>query len=183
MKLKRRLEITTPQMLPISIEDTIQSLSANAQSIGALVGATSEIQARYKPSPEEWSILEQVNHLYDEERLDFRFRLNFILEGTKGECPPIDPPGWVVEHRYNERDLRESTDNFLKERKQSIDWLKTLDSFDPQKSYTAKFGTITAGDMLYSWVMHDLLHLRQLADSYSRYHAEQVKPYSVQYAG
>lgn len=33
-------------------------------------------QARWKPTPDKWSMLEVVNHLYDEEREDFRQRLS-----------------------------------------------------------------------------------------------------------
>ena len=57
-------------------------------------------------------MLEIVNHLYDEEQYDFRVRLRYILESQEGDPPPIDPDGWAVERRYNERDLGDSLANF-----------------------------------------------------------------------
>ena len=42
-------------------------LSHNATAIESLVRSVPEEQARWKPEPEAWSILEVINHLYDEE--------------------------------------------------------------------------------------------------------------------
>jgi len=46
-------------------------------------GLTKDINtelAIWKPAPDKWSILEVVNHLYDEEREDFRQRLELVLK-------------------------------------------------------------------------------------------------------
>jgi len=40
----------------------------NAQTIHSLTSGVSDEQARWKPDPDSWSILEVINHLYDEER-------------------------------------------------------------------------------------------------------------------
>jgi hypothetical protein len=36
-----------------------------------MLRGVTEAQARWKPAPEEWSILEVINYLCDEEREDF----------------------------------------------------------------------------------------------------------------
>jgi hypothetical protein len=46
-----------------------------------------------------------------------------------------------------------------------------------------KFGRLSAGDMLMSWVAHDLLHLRQLVELHYAYHKQQAQPYDIGYAG
>lgn len=170
-------------MLPIPLEQITARMRASAHAIEQTAGATPEQHIRRRPAPDQWSVLEQVNHLHDEERLDFRVRLKFILDGTPEKAPPIDPPRWAVEGRYNERDPEESLANFMDERAKSLEWLEGLDGMDPQKSYKAPFGELKAGDVLYSWLMHDLLHLRQMADTQAQCHAEDAKPYSVEYAG
>ena len=124
-----------------------------------------------------------VNHLYDEERRDFRIRLDIILHHPEQEWPPIDPEGWVIEQRYNERELESSLENFLKERRVSVEWLDSLGRFDWDKVYQAKFGPISAGDMFCSWAAHDQLHLRQLLELHRAYTELQVKPYETDYAG
>ena len=51
----------------------------NAARIKALCGGVSTDNARWRPGTENWSMLEVINHLYDEEREDFRVRLNLIF--------------------------------------------------------------------------------------------------------
>ena len=80
-------------------------LTSNAGRFEALVQGVSEAQAPWKPDAETWSILEIVNHLYDEEREDFRVRLDNILHHQEREWAPIDPEGWVTERQYSEREL------------------------------------------------------------------------------
>jgi hypothetical protein len=140
-------------------------------------------QARWKPDPETWSILEVVNHLYDEEREDFRVRVDYILHHPGQPWPPINPQGWVTERGYNQRDLSQSMQAFLDERRKSLAWLKGLGTPDWQVSATVSFGRFTAGDMLAAWVAHDLLHMRQLVELHWAYLLRKVEPYKVAYAG
>ena len=161
----------------------IDHLNQRAQAIQQLAGMATQEQARWKPIPETWSILEVVNHLGDEENADFRSRLKHILDQIPGLPPPNDPQRWVTERRYNERELQPSLDRFMRERAESLGWLRTLTSPDWDLAVEGPFGRITAGDMLMAWVAHDLLHLRQLVELHYAYHQQQAQPYSVAYAG
>jgi len=155
----------------------------NAATIRSFTQGVSDAQARWKPAPDSWSILEVINHLCDEEREDFRAHLDCILHHPDAPWPPIDPRGWVSQRRYNERDLESSLGNFLREREQSLAWLDGLPAPDWQAAYSAPFGLITAGDMFASWVAHDLLHLRQLVELHWAYTVDSVQPHKVRYAG
>jgi hypothetical protein len=158
-------------------------LTSNAESIRSMIEGISDEQAGWKPDPDSWSILEVVNHLYDEEKEDFRVRLDIILHQPDQPWPAIDPSGWVVERQYNQRELPESLDNFLHERQASIRWLNQLTSPYWQATYEAPFGKITAGDMFTSWVAHDLLHMRQLVELHWAYLVNLSKPFKPDYAG
>jgi hypothetical protein len=155
----------------------------NAETIRQMVENISDEQARWKPNPDSWSILEVINHLYDEERQDFRVRLDIILHRPDQTWPGIDPAGWVAARRYNERDLGESLTNFLNERQESLAWLKGLASPDWDVVYETSWGQMTAGDMFAAWVAHDLLHLRQLVELQWAFTTLQLQPYQVDYAG
>ncbi len=128
-------------------------------------------------------MLEVVHHLYDEERDDFRRRLDHVLHRSERPWPEIDPAGWVLQRRYNEQDFEQTVAGFLRERDRSIQWLKSLNAPDWQRSYAAPWGPITAGDLLASWVAHDLLHLRQLIELHWAHTVRQVEPFRVVYAG
>ena len=167
----------------MDLELVTSQMAFNAERIRVLVQGVSDRQARWKPHPDSWSVLEVVNHLYDEEREDFRARLGHILHSPGQTWPSIDPERWVSERRYNQRDLQRSVRNFLRAREESLVWLKGLDSPDWEAVYDAPFGKITAGDILASWEAHDLLQMRQLVELHMAYTIRQVAPFRVEYAG
>ena len=151
--------------------------------IRALLTGIPEADARRKPAADSWSVLETLCHLYDEERFDFRPRLDIILHRQQEKWTPIDPEGWVTQRHYNDQNLGEVKEKFFGERSNSLDWLKGLEHADWAASYQADFGTVTAGDMFVSWVAHDNLALRQLVEL-RRARLERIaSPYSVDYAG
>jgi len=158
-------------------------MRANAARIQTLAHGVSEEQARWRPDAVAWSILEVINHLYDEEQYDFRVRLDIILHRPERPWPKINPQGWVKAHDYNGKALDESLQNFLQERASSLDWLRRLESPNWKAVYTTAWGQMRAGDMLAAWVAHDLLHMRQLVELHHAYTVAQLAPYDSRYAG
>ncbi|MGW8250604.1 MAG: DinB family protein [Anaerolineales bacterium] len=167
----------------MDLQHYLSQMEQHASAIRSLAEGISDEQARWKPDPESWSLLEVINHLYDEERQDFRVRLNYILYRPGEPWPSIDPQGWVTSRGYNQRDLKESLANFLSERSHSLAWLRGLDALDWQTAAPTPWGQITAGDMFAAWVSHDLLHLRQLVELHYAYTTQDVRPYTPEYAG
>lgn len=161
----------------------IARLTASAEALTCLLRGISAEQARWKPSDQAWSLLEVVNHLYDEEREDFRTRLQLTLAQLGQAWTPIDPERWAVERGYNQRDLEPSLENFLHERRASVAWLRSLTQPDWQASYTHPRGTIRAGDLLAAWMAHDLLHIQQIVTLQHAYLALVAAPYGTEYAG
>lgn len=164
-------------------EKAANQLRYYGQAITILTAGLTEKDSRIKPDPEKWSILEVLNHLVDEEVLDFRRHLGHILFTPDKPWPKIDPEGWVTEKHYNESRLEETLQNFKTEREKSIAWLFGLSAPNWDASVSMPWGSLSAGDMLSSWLAHDLLHLRQIVAL--RYHltAKQYQPYDVTYAG
>ena len=56
---------------------------------------------RERPAPTEWSPIEIVCHLRDEELEDFGARLRVVVDGGT-TFAPIDPAGWAETRRYRE---------------------------------------------------------------------------------
>jgi hypothetical protein len=167
----------------MEFEQQLAQMEQHAEAVRILVHGLSDEWARWKPDPESWSILEVVCHLCDEERLDFRPRLDITLHRPDETWAPIDPQGWVTQREYNRRDLAQMAEEFLAERGKSIAWLKALSAPDWNASYQAPFGEIRAGDLLASWAAHDLLHLRQLVELHWAGQLEMAQPFGVRYAG
>jgi len=125
-----------------------------------------------------------MEHIYNEERLDFRKHLKEMFS---------DPPMAWSEFRHEEyihvENCRQALETFLFEREASINWLKSLGAPDWTVSSQATFSPegvaieIHAGDVLASWVEHDFLHLRQMIELHYAWAEQQAMPYSVHYAG
>ncbi|NTU82208.1 MAG: DinB family protein [Chloroflexales bacterium] len=170
----------------MDVTDTVARLEAQALAIAALARAAGPAQVAWKPSPDAWSTLEVVCHLYDEEREDFRARIDATLHRPDELAPEIDPEGWVTARDYASRDPAATLEAFLAERRRSLDWLRGLRHPDWERPLNhpslARYG-LRAGDILASWAAHDLLHLRQLVELRYQYLASHAAPYGVQYAG
>jgi hypothetical protein len=167
----------------MNLETQIAQLTAQAQVIRGLTDGLAPAQAAWKPGPGAWSVVEVVNHLYDEEREDFRAHLDTILAGPDVPWPPIDPQGWVTQRAYNQRDLAGSVASFLREREGSLMWLRGLTAADWDIAHPTPWGSITAGDMLAAWAAHDLLHIRQLVELRWQLTVAAAAPHRVIYAG
>lgn len=168
----------------MNLQEYIVRLETMLPSLTALLSGISEDQAHWKPARDEWSIVEVINHLYDEEREDFRLRLTMTLTHPEQLLPPIDPEGWAVQREYNQREFRESLERFLEERRQSLVWLRTLETPDWTLPINhPRLTGLRAGDMLAAWAGHDLLHLRQIIELRWKYLQGRAKPYILDYAG
>jgi hypothetical protein len=161
----------------------VDRFATNRDVFEGLVRRISPEQAKWKPSPDKWSMLEVINHLYDEEREDFRQRLDLVLADPQQRWPPIDPRNWVTTRAYNERDLDISVNNFFAEREKSLAWLKQLSEPNWEHCNEGPNGRLTAGDLLASWLAHDFLHIRQLTRLHWQYVAVIANPYQTIYAG
>ena len=159
-------------------------MAKNAQAITEIVKHVSIEQALWKPTPEKWSILEVICHLYDEERYDFKKRFELMVTDPGETWPPIDPGGWMKEHRYAEQDIVEMRTLFCREREESIGWLNGMEAPDWDVTHRhPQLGELSAGSILGSWLAHDYLHIRQLSGLHYGYLEALVAPHSLSYAG
>ena len=167
----------------MNIEYYAKKMADNANTIRQMTEGIADEQARWKPDPGAWSILEVVNHLYDEEREDFRVRLDVMLHRPQESLPKWDPVGAVRERDYQSRDFGESVDKYMRERGASIEWLTGLVSPNWEAVYENPNFRMSAGDMFASWYVHDLLHMRQIVTLQWKYSVIGLMPHSVDYAG
>jgi hypothetical protein len=159
-----------------------RELRANADRIAALVGNVTSDQSRWRPSADVWSIREVVAHLHDEERQDFRVFLPGLLALERPLPPDLAEPS--DRPTGNDRELEASLTGFLDERARSIAWLETLGEPDWDATGELPWGaTIRAGDMLASWAVHDVLHIRQLVELLHAHVVREAAPFDPAHAG
>jgi hypothetical protein len=138
---------------------------------------------RERPAPAEWSPVEIVCHLRDEETEDFGARVRVVVEGG-GAFAPIDPARWAEERRYREADPTEALAAFRARRAASLAFLAGVRG-DRLRAAVARpqGGALSGLDLLAAWVTHDRLHLTQLAATLARLGARRWAPLRAEYAG
>jgi len=167
----------------VKFSEYYQEMVNSTEIIRALTANVSQAEAQIRPTTEDWSILEVMCHLRDEEREDFREHLDFILHPQNREWLKIDPQGWITSRKYNQQNFEEIRENFFEERRKSLDWLIDLVDVDWDTSYDSEFGPFSAGEMFACWVAHDNLHIRQLVEL-QRARIERVsQTHNILYAG
>ena len=117
----------------------------------------------YKPTPDKWCMLEVLCHLVDEEKEDFRTRVEYVLRDPTEQLPMFDPTKWPISRNYIGQDYELKVTEFLDERTKSIEWLESLT--DPQWGNAFqhhKLGPMSAEYFLANWLAHDYIHIRQL---------------------
>jgi len=169
--------------MAIELEEVRSKLMQGRDVIVALCSHLEADTWRWRPAAGKWSLLEVVNHLADEEKDDFRKRIDLLLHHPGTAWPGIDPEGWCVERKYNDQDPQESLQRFVEERAASLEWLGQLGNVDWDATYQHQSGPLRAGDLLLSWMVHDDLHGRQMLRLQHERALRMATPYSAAYAG
>lgn len=167
----------------MDLSGIISDLERNKKAFAGLLDGLHKAEYLWKPAPDKWCVLEVLCHLVDEEREDFRSRARHIMETPDEPLPAIDPVGWVESRKYSQQDFGAKLDEFMTERDQSLDWLRSLGDRTWSNSYKHPiFGKMTALTVLSNWPVHDFIHLRQIMNVRFK-HMEKKSGENLSYAG
>ena len=168
----------------MNLRNLIRSLKNFAQLLPIQVDGISDADARWKPPSQNWSILEIVCHLVDEELEDFPRRIRLTLENGEKRWPSINPELSAFDRKYNDKDLENKVREFCNLRAASVKWLESL--VEPQWDTAYQhlhLGSIMAGDIMAAWAAHDQLHVRQIAKRKYELIRRDAADFSIDYAG
>lgn len=167
----------------------IDRLERFPRSLSVLLQDLTADDARWRPSADDWSIVEIAGHLVDEDLDDFGTRLRLTLESPADDWPPIDPVATATERDHRSRSLDTVLHEFEAVRRTKLNWLRTIADADWSTVAThprlqhPEFGAMRAGDLLAAWCAHDALHLRQIARRLHQLTAAKAGEYDTGYAG
>lgn len=126
-----------------------------------------------------WSAYQVVGHLIVAERDDWMPRLRRIME--HGERRPFDPfPHDATAAGGSVVPLSELLDEFRRARETSLRDLRALNLTPADLARTGThpaLGRVTAGQLLSTWAVHDLHHVRQACRAMAWQYREDVGPW------
>jgi hypothetical protein len=128
--------------------------------------------------PGTWSAYDIVGHLAEGEASNWLARTRMILE--RGSSLPFEPFDREAMLRRERESGEALLARFRAARRASLDELSTLDlGADDlaRRGRHPEFGEVTLGQVLATWVAHDLTHLGQIGEVLARRYREDVGPY------
>jgi hypothetical protein len=110
-------------------------------------------------------VLEVLGHLAHVEVFGFLGRLERMLNEENPALPAYDPDAFAASGVYGGRTLAEALVAFERERDRSLPLLEALPPEAAARSGVhAELGLVTVNDLLHEWPLHDLGHIRQIAE-------------------
>ena len=137
--------------------------------------------AEWKPAPDRFSVAEVLAHLSHSEGHCYRMRVDRFMGEDMPEFEPDDAQMYL--DLYRDADPEDSFDHFEEQRETNVKYLRTLRRTAGERRARHKsVGEITLQQMLHEWAMHDLGHIRQIAELVrARRHWKQAGPLGEDY--
>lgn len=138
-------------------------LEATPDILRGLMTELSDEDARWKPAPDRFSVAEVLAHLSHSEGHCYRMRLDRFLSEERPEFEPDDAQMYL--ELYRNADPEDAFDHFEEQRETNVEYLRGLATDTGERVALHKeFGEITLSQMLHEWTLHDLGHIRQVAE-------------------
>ena len=128
--------------------------------------------------PETWSPYKVVGHMLHVEECDWMDRTRLIIaDHAAAVFEPIDREAGFA--RFAGTSLGDLLDRFAATRAANLIELEELvDEDDLGRTGThPDFGTVTLGELLATWVVHDLNHLGQIVKTMAKQYVDAVGPW------
>jgi hypothetical protein len=141
----------------------IDLLEVTPEILRGLMTELTEEDARWKPAPDRFSIAEVLAHLSHSEGHCYRMRLDRFLAETRPEFEPDDAQMYL--ELYKDADPEDAFDHFEEQRENNVEFLRDLPAGAGDRvAFHKEYGEITLSQMLNEWALHDLGHIRQIAE-------------------
>jgi hypothetical protein len=141
----------------------LDMLEATPTILRGLMAELTEEDVRWKPAPDRFSVGEVLAHLSHSEATCYRTRLDRFMSEENPEFETDDAQFHL--ELYRNADPEDSLDHFEEQRETNIEFLRDLPKgAGARRAVHQKVGPITLEQMLNEWAIHDLGHIRQVAE-------------------
>lgn len=151
--------------MPFDLESGLQVLERTPRVLDTLLGDLDAAWLEAAEGPETWSPLDVVGHLIHGERTDWLERAKTVLEhGTSRPFEAFDRFAQFEESRG--KSMVDLLAEFRRLRRENLETLRGLDLGARELELRGKhpeLGHVTLGQLLATWVAHDLGHIAQIA--------------------
>jgi uncharacterized damage-inducible protein DinB len=171
--------VTMNNNLPV-VGDHIAILERTPATLAALLCDLPDIWVMATEGEGTWSPYDVIGHLIHGECADWIARARHILAGKQHPFEPFDREAQFKESQG--KSLAELLATFARLRRESVAALLEMNLRESDLKRTGRhpeFGEVTLGQLLATWVVHDLDHLGQVARTMAKVYRDAVGPWQT----
>ncbi|MFQ5524624.1 MAG: DinB family protein [Thermoanaerobaculia bacterium] len=166
--------------MPFNLDNALQVLERTPALLDTLLRGLDTAWLEADEGADTWSPFDIVGHMVHGERTDWMERTRRILEhGTARPFEPFDRFAQFEDSRG--KTLADLLDEFSRLRAANLQALRALaiepEQFDLRGVHPA-LGEVTLGQLLATWVTHDLGHIAQMSRVMAKVHRDDVGPWA-----
>lgn len=167
--------------MEFALKDAIPMLAATPETLRVWLGGISEEWTASAGDEGDWQPFDIVGHLIHADETDWIPRAKVILaQGDDRNFVPFDRFGQF--EKTKGKTLVELLEEFVVIRTACIDELSSWELTPEQlelKGVHPEFGEVTLAQLLSTWVVHDMTHIRQIATAMAKRYEEAVGPWKA----
>ncbi|GAB4324296.1 MAG: hypothetical protein Kow0074_17130 [Candidatus Zixiibacteriota bacterium] len=164
---------------PYDTDHVIAILQRTPGTLQALLQGLDDALIHANLGEGTFSPFDVVGHLIHGERTDWIPRVRHILE--HGESRPFEPFDRFAQFEENRgKSLVQLLDEFAEQRRHSLTVLRQLPLTEDDLNRFGQhpeFGRVTLRQLLSTWAVHDLNHIRQIVRTIALQYADHVGPW------
>jgi hypothetical protein len=163
-----------------NLDDAVAILERTPASLSALLAGIPERWVRAAEGDGTWSPYDVIDHLINGERTNWIPRARHILAG---EGRPFEPFDRTVQGTESQgKGVGELLATFAELRRENVAALVGMNLTGADLSRTGQhpeLGEVRLGQLLATWVVHDLDHVGQIVRTMAKVYADAVGPWSA----
>ena len=167
--------------MKFDLERSIEVLNATPATVRALLADLSDDWTASKSDRDNWEPYDIVGHYIYAEEADWIPRAKVILaQADDRTFPPFDRHGQF--ERPEGESLADRLDEFARIRAENIEILRSWELVDEElelKGVHPEFGEVSLSELIATWVVHDLTHIRQTATVMAKRYEDAVGPWKA----
>jgi uncharacterized damage-inducible protein DinB len=167
--------------MEFTLERSAEVLASTPAIVRSMVGGLSDEWTASSGIPDDWGVFDVVGHLIHADRTDWIPRAEVILrQADDRNFPPFDRFGQFESSRG--KTLTTLLDEFDAVRREALstlsEWNLTEEMLE-LRGVHPEFGQVNLRQLLATWVVHDLTHIRQIANVMARKYEDAVGPWKA----
>jgi hypothetical protein len=161
------------------IDEAVEVLVGTPSVLGTLLRGKSFAWLNARKTPDAFRAPDVLGHLIHGEKTDWIPRVRIIL--GHGDTEPFEPFDRFGFHTsIAGKTIDELLDEFAKLRSESLETLRSFNLTEEQLALPGKhpeLGAVTLGNLLATWVVHDLGHIAQIVKTMAGEYRDAVGPW------